>query len=86
MEFLYHSFDCYVRKSKQANILPLLSRFEFDYLIRFHKIIYNIIPTALPSYVEPFDGSSRQRSTRLDELSYVSQVVPKISTTHLLDK
>ena len=85
-ELSYHSFDCYVRKCKEANILPMSSRFDFNDLILFHKIINNDIPVILPSYIKPFDGNSRLRSTHLDELSYVSSIIPKSSTTNLLDK
>ena len=62
------------------------SRFDFNDLILFHKIINNDIPVILPSYIKPFDGNSRLRSTHLDELSYVSSIIPKSSTTNLLDK
>ena len=83
-EFSCHS--CYVWKCTQANILSPWSRFELNNLILFHKIIKNYNPTALPSYLEAFDGYSELRSTHLDEHSYVSRASPKSTRTRLLEK
>ena len=40
----------------------------------------------MPAYLKQHDGSSRLRSCHLDELSFVSNILPKSSSTNLLDK
>ena len=82
----YHSLGCYFRKCRQANILPLSKRFDFNDLILFHKVVYQDIPVELPNYLKFFDGSSRLRSTHLDDLCIVSQILPRASAPNLLKK
>ena len=41
--------DLYVIRCKQADILPLQLHFELNDLLFFYKIVYNLIPVALPS-------------------------------------
>ena len=72
----YNSYNTYVHKCRQVNLLPLAKRFELNDLILFHKIIYNIIPINLPEYLSFFDGNSRLRSCHLDSLSIVSKLQP----------
>ena len=50
-EYSYHSHDCYLKKCRQANILPLSYRFDLNDLILFHKVVYMLIPLKLPHYV-----------------------------------
>ena len=85
-EFSYHSYDCYVRKCRQVNILPLSCRFDLNDLILFHKVVNNYIPLNLPPYLKLFDGETRLRSTHLDNLCYTSNIIPKSSTSSLLNK
>ena len=85
-EHSYHSLNCYFRKCRQANILPLGQRFDFNDLILFHKVIYQDIPLKLPDYLKFYDGSSRLRSTHLDCLSIVSDILPNASAPNLLKK
>ena len=85
-EHSYHSLNCYFRKCRQANILPLSKRFDFNDLILFHKVVHQDIPLKLPAYLKFYDGSSRLRSTHLDSLSIVSEILPRASAPNLLNK
>ena len=85
-EHSYHSLNCYSRKCRQANILPLCKRFDFNDLILFHKVVHQDIPLKLPAYLKFYDGSSRLRSTHLDSLSIVSEILPRASAPNLLNK
>ena len=47
-------------------------------------IIYKLIPVSLPTYISPFNGDSRLRNTRMDDMSYVvndNTVIP-LDTAH----
>ena len=85
-ELSYESRDVYIRKCRQVNILPLSQRFILNDLILFHKIVYKIIPVNIPNYLNPFTGQSRLRSSHLDELSFVSSLIPRNSSTTILEK
>ena len=85
-ELSYHSYNCYVRKCRQVNILPLSYRFDLNDLILFHKVVNNYIPLSLPPYLKLFDGETRLRSTHLDNFCYTSNIVPKSSSPSLLNK
>ena len=52
-------------------MLPLQQHFDLNDLLFFHKIIYDIIPVSLPSYISPYDGVSRVRDNHLDHMSFV---------------
>ena len=82
----YQSYDTYIMKCKQVNILPLALKFDLNDLVLFHKIIHDIVPISLPPYLKLFEGQSRLRSTHLDELSYVSDLIPRGNSTVHLDK
>ena len=73
-------------KCKQVNILPLALKFDLNDLVLFHKIIHDIVPISLPPYLKLFEGQSRLRSTHLDELSYVSDLIPRGNSSVYLDK
>ncbi len=85
-ELSYESRDVYIRKCRQVNILPLSQRFILNDLILFHKVVYKIIPVDMPNYLTPFTGQSRLRSSHLDELSFVSSLIPKSSSANILEK
>ena len=85
-ELSYHSYDCYVRKCRQVNILPLSCRFDLNDLILFHKVVNSYIPLNLPPYLTLFNGETRLRSTHLDNLCYISSIIPKTSSSSLLSK
>ena len=81
----YNSIDTYKQKCKTVNLLPLASRFDLNDLILFYKIVYNIIPIKLPDYLSFFDGSTRLRSSHLDNLSLVCNLPSrKFSMTSLI--
>ena len=40
----------------------------------------------MPNYIKQFDGNSRLRSSHLDELSFVSSILPRSNSTNLLNK
>ena len=85
-ELSYHSYDCYVRKCRQVNILPLSCRFDLNDLILFHKVVNDYIPLDMPPYLKLFNGETRLRSTHLDNLCFTSNIIPKSSSSSLLNK
>ena len=72
----YYSYDTYVRKCKQVDVLPLNKRFDLNDLILFHKIVYGLSSIRMPDYLTLFGGNSRLRTCHLDRLSYVSAISP----------
>ena len=85
-ELSYSSRDVYIRKCHHVNILPLALKFNLNDLVFFHKVVYDHIPVNLPTYLTWFDGRSRLRKSHLDRLSLVSSLLPKDSSSKLLDK
>ena len=84
MKKLSYSDEVYAIRCRQANILPLQLHFEVNDLVFFYKIVYDLIPVSLPTYVSPFNGDSRLRNTRMDDMSYVindNTVIP-LDTAH----
>ena len=67
----------YYKVCKKINILPLAIRFDFKDLLFFHQIFYGISTVSFPYYMKKFTGS-RLRHSHLDNLSMVSDVLPKI--------
>ena len=82
----YQSFETYVKKCRQVNILPLSKRFNLNDLILFHKIVYGISSLAMPGYLSRYCGISRLRSCHLDSLSYVSAILPQRGIRNHLSK
>ena len=79
-----YSDEVYTIRCREANILPLQLHFELNDLVFFYKIVYDLIPVSLPAYISPYNGESRLRSTRMDELSYAvndNTVIP-LDTAH----
>ena len=73
----YAHWPTYLSKCRQVNLLPLSEYMDLKDLIDFHKIVYRLIPIALPDYLTFFSGQSRLRRTHLDSLSLVSAVTPR---------
>ncbi len=82
----YRSYDKYIEKCKQVNILPMALKFDLNDLVLFHKIIHELIPVDLPGYLSFFNGQTRLRNTHLDRLSFITSLVPKGSSTALINK
>ena len=76
----YYSHETYLLKCRQARVLPLEKRFDFNDLTLFYKVVYGIIPLELPGYLKFFDGQSRLRSCHLDTLSLVSDIRPRTNS------
>ena len=85
-ELSYGLEGVYVKKCRQVNLLPLSLRFKMNDLILFHKAAYNHIPLDIPDYLSRFDGHSRLRSSHLDNLSFVTGLVPRSASTQTLEK
>ena len=68
----------YSIKCKSLNILPLNWYLHLVDLTTLHSIVYNLSPIKLPSYLNLFSGNSRLRSSHLDHLSIVSDIVPQL--------
>ena len=45
--------------------------FDLNDILLFHEIVYNLIPVTMPSYIYPYHGASKLRSSHLDYMSYV---------------
>ena len=76
----YSSFTTYIQKCRQANILPLRTRFDLLDLLFFYKVVYKLTPVSLPFYLSPYLGNTRLRNTHLDYFCFVSTLVPKSSS------
>ena len=85
----YHSYSSldYLLRCKQLNFLPLYYKFVCNDLLLFHKIVYNLMPVKLPSYLSFFSNNNTRtlRSSHLDRLSLVSSVTPTITATYKKD-
>ena len=79
-EFLSYSPSTYIQKCRQLKIMPIEDRFDFLDLIFFFKIVKQLIPVNLPSYLQQFQGQSRLRNSHLDHLCYVSSITPQKSS------
>ena len=73
----YNTLSTYIQKCRQVNLLPISSRFDLTDLLLFHKILYELSPIKLPSYLSFFDGNSRLRSCHFDTLNIVSSIHPR---------
>ena len=69
--FINYSHEAYILKRKELDLLPIELHFKLNDLLFFHKIVNNLIPVSLPSYIIPYSGSLRLRSSFLDPLSYI---------------
>ena len=76
----YSPYSVYIHKCRQLNLLPMSSLFDLFDLIFFHKVVYNLTPVALPTYLNFYQGNSRLRSCHLDSLSMVSSISPQTSS------
>jgi ribonuclease P/MRP protein subunit RPP40 len=76
----YHSQETYIRKCREARVLPLSKRFDLNDLVLFYRVINELIPLKLPNYLTFFDGQSRLRSCHLDSLSLVSSTKPRTNS------
>ena len=73
----YGNYQTYVQKCRQVDLLPITKRFEYNDLVLFYKIVYNLISIQLPFFLKFYEGNSRLRSCHLDNLSLVSTLNPK---------
>ena len=76
----------YLRKCREVRILPLAKRFDYNDLVLFYKIIYDLVPLKLPYYLKFYEGTSRLRTCHLDTLSLVSSLKPKSNFTSETNK
>ena len=83
---LFYSNEVYIRKCKQVNIIPLFCRFNLNDMNLFHKIVYKTIPINMPDYLTLYNGNSRLRSTHLDNLSSVTNIVSTATSINNLNK
>ena len=60
-------------------------RFNLNDLVLFHKIFHRRVPIKMPSYLSLFAGS-RLRSSHLDNLCFVSSILPSGTSTVTLNK
>jgi hypothetical protein len=78
-EPLHYNCDTYLIKCRQARLLTLEKRFDFNDLVLFYKVCNKLIPLNFPPYLNFFDGYSRLRSCHLDTFSIVSEIKPKVT-------
>ena len=50
-EYSYHSVEIYNMKCKEANLLPMIHRFNLNDLVLFHKIFHRRVLVKMPSYL-----------------------------------
>ena len=84
--YSYTSNEVYLRKCREVRILPLVKRFDYNDLVLFYKIIYDLVPLKLPHYLKFYDGSSRLRTCHLDNLSLISSLKPKSNSVSETNK
>ena len=72
-----YSPEIYLQKCKDIDILPLSKNFDLNDLLFFHKIINELVPVSLPSYLSFYEGGSRLRRCHLDRLSIVCSLLPR---------
>ena len=68
---LHYSNETYVWKCYQNKLMPMMTYFDRNDLILFHKIIKNVIPIELPYYIERYIGQGRLRRRNLNSTSYI---------------
>ena len=76
-----HSYspEIYLQKCKAIDILPLSKKFDLNDLLFFHKIVNDLVPVSLPSYLSFYEGGSRLRRCHLDSLSIICSLIPRSS-------
>ena len=79
----YSLVDLYYSHCKRLNILPIRFRFNYHDLKTLHLIVHGYSCVQLPAYLKFYSGSTRLRSSHLDHLSLVSDIIPRgISQTN----
>ena len=78
-EGLSYSPELYIQKCKFIDLLPLSKKFDLNDLLFFHKVVNDLVPISLPSYLSFYQGGSRLRRCHLDRLSIVSSLIPMSS-------
>ena len=63
----------------------MIHRFNLSDLVLFHKIFHRRVPIKMPPYLSLFTGN-QLRSSHLDNLCFVSSVLPSGSSTVTLNK
>ena len=63
----------------------MIYRFNLNDLVLFHKIFHKRVPVKMPPYLSLFTGN-RLRSSHLDNLCFVSSVLPRGTSTAILNK
>ena len=82
-EFYSYTPEIYFSKLRELDLLPIQFRLQLKDLKLLHNIIHNKSFTSLPNYIHFHSGTSRLRSCHLDDLSLVSDIVPKLSNNYL---
>ena len=77
----YSSYIYYLR-CKELNLLPIKYKLILKDLKLFHDILNKRAQIELPSYLQMHTGSTRLRSSHLDELSVVSKIEPRITRNY----
>ncbi len=81
----FHSYNdsVFYEKQKELKILPIKSKFSYNSLMLFYKVVNNLVPISLPDYIDVAEaGTARYtRSTAPiieghDTSTYCSSVVP----------
>ena len=63
----------------------MIHRFNLNDLVLFHKIFHRRVPIKMPPYLSLFTGN-QLRSSHLDNLCFVSSILPRGSSTATLNK
>ena len=81
-ELYSYTPETYSSKLKELDLLPIQYRLQCKDLKLLHNIIHNKSVISLPNYMHFHLGISRLRSCHLDDLSLVSDIVPKLSNNY----
>ncbi len=81
-EFQSYPPHIYYTRCKELDILPLKQRFILKDLKLFHSIINSTSSIILPEYMHFHEGTSRLRSSHLDNLSIISDIQPRITVNY----
>ena len=72
--------ELYEFRCKQTDILPLKLHFDLNDILLFHRIVYNLVPVTMPSYIYPYHGASKLWSSHLNHMYIFSDATLNLIT------
>jgi hypothetical protein len=81
-QYCSYSSHIYYLRCKELNLLPIKYKLTLKDLKLFHDILNKRAQIELPNYLQMHTGSTRLRSSHLDELSVVSKIEPRFTRNY----